>query len=104
MRRLLLALSVTVAFLTIVSGASALSIEDATFPDAEVGQAYFFQLHVRQGSGSYPMSWIVPHSGVFPPGLVTVTSKDTRTLTVLGVPTTPGIYNFFVQLRDAPGP
>lgn len=50
------------------------------------------------------MSWVVPHTGVFPPGLVTVTSKDTRTLTILGVPTTPGIYNFYVQLRDAPGP
>ena len=50
------------------------------------------------------MTWIVPHSGVFPPGLTTVTSSDTRTLTILGVPTTPGTYNFFVQLRDAPGP
>jgi hypothetical protein len=95
---------VALAFVLFVPGASALSIEDAVPPDAKVGQAYFFQLHARQGSGTPPLKWVVPHSGVFPPGLSTVVSNDTRTLTILGVPTKEGIYNFFVQMIDSPGP
>ena len=103
-KKLLIALIAVVALIS-VPGASALRIDDRFVPpDGVQGQGYFFQLHVGEGSGSYPMTWVVPHSGVFPPGLTTITSKDTRTLTILGVPTTPVTYNFFVQLRDAPGP
>ena len=104
MKKTIAIIAVIASFLILVSGASALAIADAVFPSGEVGQGYFFQLHAREGSGTPPLSWVVPHTGVFPPGLITVVSNDTRTLTVLGVPTTPGTYNFYVQMRDSPGP
>jgi len=104
MKKTIVAILAAVAFSSFVSGASALSIADGVPPDGKVGVPYFYQFHMREDSGSYPLTWIVPHSGVFPPGLRTIVSSDTRTLTVLGVPTTAGIYNFFIQVRDAPGP
>ena len=104
MKKTIVALAAAIAFSSFVSGASALSIADGTPPDGQVGVPYFYQFKIREDSGSYPMTWIVPHSGVFPPGLRTVVSSDTRTLTVLGVPTQAGVFNFYIQVRDAPGP
>jgi len=103
MKKLLIAFVAVVAF-TLIPGASGLSIDDRLVPpNGIVGEAYYTQLKAREGSGTPPLSWVVPHSGVFPPGLTTVVSNDTRTLTILGVPTTVGTYNFFVQMRDYPG-
>ena len=104
MKKTIVAFVAAVAFVLFIGGAAALSIEDAVPPDGKVGQGYFFQLHARQGSGTPPLKWIVPHSGVFPPGLTAVVSSDTRTLTILGVPTQQGVYNFYVQMQDSPGP
>jgi hypothetical protein len=103
-KKLTIVLVTLLASLTFVPGASSLSIADGEPPDGKVGEPYFYQFRMREGSGSYPMTWIVPHSGIFPPGLRTIVSSDTRTLTVLGTPTVAGIYNFYIQVRDAPGP
>lgn len=84
MRKAILAFVAVIALsLVFVPGASGLSIADGLPPDGKVGEPYFYQFRMRAGSGSYPLTWIVPHSGIFPPGLRTIVSSDTRTLTVL---------------------
>lgn len=90
--------------LALAASAVALNIADTIPPRGKVGEPYTWTLTTEPGSGTTPLTWIVPHSGVFPPGLTASTSEDTRTLTISGRPSRAGIYRFFVQLRDAPGP
>lgn len=84
--------------------ALALDIADTVPPRGKVGQPYTWTLTTSPGSGTTPLTWIVPHSGVFPPGLTTSTTEQGRFLHITGIPTLAGVYRFYIQLRDAPGP
>lgn len=99
-----LALAVVAIALVAIPAASALDIADTVPPAGKVGQPYSWTLAAREGSGSPPLTWVIPHTGVFPPGLSTTVSTDTRSATVHGTPTQAGVFRFFVQLRDSPGP
>ena len=89
------------ACLVLAAPALALDIADATPPSGTVGVPYSFTFSLSPGSGSPGASWSIS-SGVLPPGL-TLSSND-RTGTVSGTPTQAGSFNFYVKVRDKPGP
>lgn len=101
MKRLIQFAAILVA-LSVVPSALSIDIADTTPPRGKVGEAYSWTLTTSPGSGSEPLTWVVPHSGVFPPGLVVSTSQNGRFLHITGTPTQAGVYRFYIQLRDAP--
>lgn len=103
-RSAILCAALVAALVVLVPGAGALSIRDAVPPAGTVGAPYALELCARDGSGSPPLEWAIPHSGILPPGLGVTVSGDTRCATIAGVPTQAGSFAFFVELRDKPGP
>ncbi|MDB6111550.1 MAG: Ig family protein [Pedosphaera sp.] len=67
-----------------------------------VGVAYSAEIQV---SGSQPpFTWtLAPQSAGLPPGLNPPVSSGTNTAVIAGMPTTPGIYDFDIQVQDAGG-
>lgn len=106
--RLLLLLAVVAAVAGIaVPNAKALGYEDAPCPpqpqlkvckpDAEVGKPYSLQI---QGKGGCTPDSVVYSivGGSLPPGL----SVSSSNALVSGVPTQPGVYQFWLQVADIP--
>lgn len=91
--RIYVAALVAFAALVAVPSASALDIEDLQLPDAVVGTAFKFQLDGEKGCED--SHHFAVDSGYLPPGLVL-----SREGLLSGTPTTPGRYDFFVQLTD----
>jgi hypothetical protein len=75
-----------------ITVASSLGILTTTVPSGIAGFAYSTALIASNGDGPY--SWSVL-SGSFPPGLSFSTAGA-----IAGIPTTPGSYNFTVQVTD----
>ena len=100
-RTALVTLLACVAGLVLAAPALALDIADATPASGTVGVPYSFTFSLSPGSGSPGASWSIS-SGALPPGL-RLSSND-RTATVLGTPTQAGSFNFYLKVRDKPGP
>ena len=100
-RTALVTLLACIAGLVLASPGLALDIADASPVSGTVGVPYSFTFSLSPGSGSPGASWSIS-SGALPPGL-RLSSND-RTATVLGTPTQAGAFNFYVKVRDAPGP
>jgi hypothetical protein len=90
----LLALLATALAAIVAGSAGALDInEDAHLPVAEVNHYYEQEFEGEEGC---IQSYYTRHSsGTVPPGL-----EITRDLKILGTPTTPGDYRFYVELAD----
>jgi len=76
---------------------SGLSIQTSTLPPAVVGQAYSQQ--IRASGGLPPYTWSVI-SGSLPPGMV-LTPSGLLTGLPLQVNTTPGGYQFEIEVQDS---
>ena len=100
-RTALVTLLACVAGLAVAAPALALDIADATPASGTVGVPYSFTFSLSPGSGSPGASWSIS-SGALPPGL-RLSSND-RTATVLGTPAQAGSFNFYLKVRDKPGP
>ncbi len=73
-----------------------LKIMTTGLPAAQLGVA--FPAAITATGGKEPYSWNV-ESGTLPPGLAL--SPGTPAMTFSGLPTTYGVYNFTVEVRDA---
>src|ERR687887_1822434 len=106
-RILLLLVAVSAVAAVAAPTASALGFEDepcppkpqlkVCHPDAEVGKSY--SLAIVGKGGCTPDSVVYEViGGALPPGL----SVSTSNASVSGIPTTPGIYQFWLQVSDIP--
>jgi large repetitive protein len=102
-KRLALAVALAVSLAAIAAGiGSSASFDDTgpcptfgpyfTCPTGTVGQPYSVQVKGKQGCDDY---WFEVLSGSFPPGL-----SLSRSGLVSGVPTTPGRFDFYLQIHD----
>lgn len=108
LKRLLL-LTVVVGALAgvVASGALALAFDDnpcppdpgarKICPQGETGKAYSVQIKGRDGTGCVPYVEFNVQSGAVPPGL-----SVSKSGLISGTPTTPGVYRFWIQMRDIP--
>ncbi len=99
---LIVAAIAAITAVVIVPSAAALDIVDTPPPNGQVGTPYLFQFDMVPGSGSEGMTWKIS-SGSLPPGL-SLTYETQRWARVVGTPTTPGTYKFYLQAIDIPGP
>ena len=100
-RTLLASLLALVACFVLAAPSFALDIADASPSSGAVGVPYSYTFNLSPGSGSPGASWRID-SGILPPGL-RLSSND-RSATVYGTPTQAGVFRFYIEVRDAPGP
>lgn len=91
-----------VAAALFVPSALALAIDESPPPAGQVGVPYFFQFNMEAGSGSNGMTWRIS-SGSLPPGL-NLSYEGERWARVTGTPTKAGVYTFYLEAIDIPGP
>jgi hypothetical protein len=77
-----------------------LTIVPATLPNAVVGVPYSQPI---TASGSTPDLYTYTVTGSLPPGLALTPVTATKTATLSGTPTTPGIYSFTITATDVNG-
>jgi hypothetical protein len=88
---------------TVMTIAPALSVNETTLGPATVGTYFPGTLTTHLGGGVAPYTWTF-YSGSQPPGLrLAFTGQGSTTDYLEGVPTTPGSYDFTLQVIDGIG-
>jgi hypothetical protein len=93
------------------NGTSLANIENQVFlqilvsgplQNGNANQPYDAQLQASGFQG--PFNWsLAPGSPGLPPGLAIVAESNTQFADITGTPTSPGIYDFFIQVQDQGG-
>lgn len=88
--------NIDIQSLNIVVQAPSPTIITTSLPDAVVGSSYSALIEAIGGTTPY-VNWIISINSL--PNGLNITSSPT-TATISGIPTTPGTYNFTVQVED----
>jgi hypothetical protein len=89
----------TYGFSVVVNNAP-LALSPSTLPDAISHVLYNQALTVQ--NGIQPITWTV-QAGTLPPGLA-LSGSTSASNAISGTPTTPGVFNFTLQVTDASSP
>jgi heme exporter protein D len=85
-------------FSVTINAPPALNITTATLANGSVGAPYAATITAQNGSGGY--TWAIV-SGSLPPGITGIPGSGTPSIGLSGTPTSPGTYNFTVQVTDS---